>query len=85
MQNYLLQTEEVLNNGHFLFYLFTSRLQGTSSSTGCCRGTSEQIMSDSHRDCQIPPISLAAMPTTLINRHESNTARQLSEAHNHTD
>lgn len=85
MQKYLYNTEEVVNKGHCIFYLFTSGLQGTSSSTVCYRGASEQLMPDNHRDSQILLISLTAMATTLIKRQESNTARQLSEAGNYTD
>lgn len=81
----ILATTKVLNKGHFLFSLFTSRLQGTSSSTVNCKGASQQIMSDSHRDHQIFLTSTTAMATTLTNRHESNIVRQLSEAHNYTD
>lgn len=77
--------EEVLNKGHLLFYLCTSGLQGTPISTVCCRGASEQIISDSHRDRQIFLIPLTAMATILTRRHESNAARQLFEAHNYTD
>lgn len=84
MQKYLLQYRGG-SKQKALSLLFTSRLQGTSSSTVCCRGASELILSDSHRDRQIFLISLTAMATTLIKRQESNTARQLFEAHNYTD